>query len=145
MRKDLSTTSMRGRDFCLLAGIAGIIAVCFLLRGIVFRSDAACAEIVQDGKVIGTVRLDGGTQDIRVETEDGGYNIVHVENGGVSVIDADCSGHDCMRQGTVCRTGESIICLPHRLTITVKSTDAVTAGETDGSGDEEIEYDAIVR
>ncbi len=133
----MQSGGMKRRDIILLAGIAAVIAGCFLGRSILYREGAVYAEIAQDGRVIETVSLSGDTpRDIRIET-DGGYNIVHVGNGAVYVTDADCAGHDCIKQGVIRHAGQSIICLPHRLTITVK--------RTDGSKDEENEYDAVVQ
>lgn len=53
-----------------------------------------------------------------------GTNVVAVRNGKVSVVEADCPNHDCMRQGEIDSAGQQIICLPHELWIEVVSDDA---------------------
>ena len=58
---------------------------------------------------------------ITVDT-DLGTNVVVVKDGAVSVADADCDNHDCMRQGTLDAPGKQIICLPHELWIEVVSS-----------------------
>lgn len=129
---------MRRRDLMFLTGIALVVLGCFLVRNLLYRGNAVYVEIAQDGRVIETVPLDADdVRDIRVQAKDGGYNIVHIEKGAVAVSEADCAGGDCIRQGQIRRTGESIICLPHRLTILVKGSD--------GDGHEETQYDTIVR
>ena len=50
---------------------------------------------------------------------------------GVRVADSDCPTHDCVRTGTVSRAGQSIVCLPARVIVTLEG-----AG---GGG-----YDAVV-
>ena len=70
------------------------------------------------------------TETFKVEGADGNYNIVHIEQGTVWVSDADCSNHDCIRQGKISKVGQSIICLPHQMIIRI-----VGEGET--------EYDAV--
>ena len=133
---------MRRRDVLFGAGVLLFVIGCFLLRGFVFHGDAAYVEFSQDGKIIQRVRLaDMEGQDIRIDAADGGYNLVHIENGGVFVREADCENGDCIRQGTIRHTGESIICLPHKLAVTM-------IGNADGTGEGGLEgeqYDTIVR
>ncbi|MBD5532211.1 MAG: NusG domain II-containing protein [Lachnospiraceae bacterium] len=124
------------------AGVLLFVIGCFLLRGFVFHGDAAYVEFSQDGRIILRVRLaDMEGQDIRIDAADGGYNLVHVENGGVFVREADCENGDCIRQGTIRHTGECIICLPHKLAVTIIGG----ADETGGDDSEEEQYDTIVR
>lgn len=49
----------------------------------------------------------------------GGYNILSIDSSGVSVKEADCPGLDCVKVGTIHSSGESIVCLPHKLVITI--------------------------
>lgn len=44
------------------------------------------------------------------------YNELVIENGEVFVRDANCSNHLCIMQGRISRPGQTIICLPHRMT-----------------------------
>ena len=50
-----------------------------------------------------------------------GYNIVRIKDGKVSVTDADCHNHDCMHHKPISRSGESIICLPHKVVVGISS------------------------
>ncbi|MDE5818109.1 MAG: NusG domain II-containing protein [Lachnospiraceae bacterium] len=133
---------MRRRDVLFGVGVLLIVIGCFLLRGLVFQGDAAYVEFSQDGRMIRRVRLsDMEGQDIRIDAAEGGYNLIHVENGSVFVREADCENGDCIRQGTIRHMGESIICLPHKLAITI-------VGDTDGTGGDgrdEEQYDTIIR
>ena len=130
---------MRRRDVLFASGVVLFILVCFLVRGLRYRGDAAYVEFSQDGSVIRRVSLsEGEARDIRIDSTDGGYNLIHIENGSVFVKEADCENGDCIRQGAIRHTGESIICLPHKLAVTI-------VGGTGGSGGEEERYDTIVR
>lgn len=131
---------MRRRDVFLIAGIILFVILCFFLRGIFYHGRAAYVEISQDGSILCRLRLSAQEeQEIRIDSADGGYNLVHIENGSVFVRKADCENHDCIRQGAIWHTGESIICLPHKLTITIVGEQGIL----DTSGDEQ--YDTIVR
>ncbi|MBQ7678494.1 MAG: NusG domain II-containing protein, partial [Butyrivibrio sp.] len=44
-----------------------------------------------------------------------GRNYVVIRDGVCSVTEADCPDGLCVRQGTISRAGEQIICLPHHL------------------------------
>ena len=49
----------------------------------------------------------------------GGTNVLRIENGKAYLISADCPDHLCVHQGKIDQHGETITCLPNRLTVTV--------------------------
>ncbi len=57
---------------------------------------------------------------IRITTEYG-TNIVQIEHGKVSVSEADCPDHICVKSPAVSRPGEIIACLPHKLLIEIRA------------------------
>jgi len=79
------------------------------------------AEIKQDGKVIRTVDLDkiDTAEEIKI-TYNGGYNIIRIEKGRIRIIDADCPGKLCVKTGWITESGQSVICLPHKLIIKIQ-------------------------
>lgn len=78
--------------------------------------------ITLDGEVYNTLSLDKAAV-ITIEDGKGGFNIIQVENGAVSVSEANCSNQTCVHTGSVSRSGEIIACLPHRLVISIESKD----------------------
>ena len=62
--------------------------------------------------------------ELRIETEYG-VNIVLVEPGAISVLSADCPDKICVYQGRLTQAGLPIICMPHRLVISIEG------GQTD--------------
>lgn len=88
------------------------------------------AVILRDGAEIGRYSL---SEDdiITVRGENESYNLILISGESVRVTDADCPDKLCIRQRSISRNGESIICLPHKLVITIESPeesdmDAVT-------------------
>ncbi|MEG0767299.1 MAG: NusG domain II-containing protein [Clostridia bacterium] len=80
-----------------------------------FRAPKAMEAVVtQDGVVCARFAL---SQDAVWETAG---NRVVLSGGTVRMESADCPDQRCVRQGAVCRTGEQIICLPHRLVVTLQ-------------------------
>ena len=41
------------------------------------------------------------------------------ENGAVRVAHSDCPNQDCVRSGAISRAGQSIVCLPARISVTL--------------------------
>ena len=58
-----------------------------------------------------------------------GYNEIQIEDGGVSVIDADCRDGICVNHAPISSQGESIVCLPHEMVIEIEGE---TAAALDG-------------
>ena len=48
-----------------------------------------------------------------------GINRIVIKDGKVCVESADCPNKTCVRQGEIDKLSESIICLPHKLSITI--------------------------
>ena len=90
------------------------------------------AEIKQDGKIIQTVDLSGVSSPYELDITDeyGGYNIISIEKDRIAVIDADCPDKICVNQGYIKKGAVPIVCLPHKLSITItnseKNIDAIS-------------------
>lgn len=101
--------------------LAAAVLMAALFLGILFRPGRQAAEWVvirRDAKTVGRYALD---EDRRVELEDDtGTNILVIQNKTVHMEAADCPDLLCVKQGSVSRVGESIICLPHRLVISIE-------------------------
>ena len=54
------------------------------------------AEIYSDGKLYGIYALE-------------------IKDGSMYMKSEDCNGHDCISQGSISKTGQSIICLPNKI------------------------------
>ncbi|MBE6914312.1 MAG: NusG domain II-containing protein [Ruminococcaceae bacterium] len=51
-------------------------------------------------------------------------NTVIIRDGRVCVVDANCRDHICENRGWIEFDGESIVCLPHRLVVSVSGGEA---------------------
>ncbi len=80
------------------------------------------AVVTVDGRLAATIPLSTEAT-ISIGTGQGFLNVVEVSGGRVRVADADCPDRLCVRQGWIDRDGESIVCLPHKLVVTVRSTE----------------------
>lgn len=82
------------------------------------------AEVTVDGKLYKKILLSEhrGEDQINVETKYG-YNLIDIKDQSIRIIDADCRDKICVKSGYISKTGESLVCLPHKLMIEIKSND----------------------
>lgn len=114
--------------FCALMLAAAVTAALFTLR--VSSQPAGDVVITLDGAIYGTYPL---TEDRTIEIAgDGFYNEVLIEGGTVLMKSSDCHNQICVEHAPISRSGENIICLPHKLVIEIK-------------GGKEADVDAVVR
>lgn len=119
---------MNRRDLWLVGGVLTLAAVLFLVFGTGKMGNQVV--ITLDGKEYGRYPL-SAKQQIKVESERG-YNEVVIENGKVFVKEADCPDHYCEKQGEISDTSSSLICLPHKMVVTIEGDSEKDAGNVDG-------------
>ena len=101
-----------------------LIAVLLLLGGAlaVFlrltRQDGGYVSVQVDGEQLMELPLSADTQVVLGSGEH--TNTLVIENGAARVVEATCPDRICVNQGAVRYEGESIVCLPHKLVITVE-------------------------
>ncbi len=52
-----------------------------------------------------------------------GYNLLIIKNEKARILDADCPNKICVDKGYISKNGESIICLPHNVVVTIESSE----------------------
>ena len=117
-------------DRLFLVILAGVILLLFLYQHFA-GSKGSYILVTQNGEKIGEYSL-LENQTFVVTDENHSYNTIVIENGQVWIDQADCPDKLCVKQGKISKSGQSIICLPHKLTILVQE-------------DSEQEYDAVVQ
>lgn len=101
----------------LIVTLAG--AAFFFLRG---EGDSVTVSV--DGKHYGTYPLRTDlTLSIRTGAGDTQENLLVIRDGHAYVESATCPDGICAAHKPISREGESIVCLPHRVVITVHTTD----------------------
>lgn len=95
-------------------------AVSALMITLAQRGEGASVRVSIDGKLYGAYSL-SEEQSIAIENAFGQNRLV-IERGSVHMADADCPDKYCMEYQPICRDGEVIICLPHRLVVEVTGT-----------------------
>ena len=97
----------------LVVSLAGLAL--FFLRGV---GDTVIVTV--DGVIYGTYPLDRDiTVEIRTGDEEQNRNVLVIREGKARVEEATCPDGICAAHKPISREGESIVCLPHRVVITV--------------------------
>ena len=108
---------MKKRDIILIASVLLVAAALFLVLELTKEAGARVVVKV-DGQEIAEYSLEeNGTYPLN-----GGTNILVIENGKAYLTDANCPDKLCVHQGKISMTGETITCLPNKLTVTVFGT-----------------------
>lgn len=123
--------AIRKADMRLLAGILSVAVVMTVVIQIGIKKPGETAVVTVDGKVVKELPLSRDTNEIEIEGYQGGINRIVVSEGWVYMSYADCPDELCVHTGRIRNTGETIVCLPHRVVIEIK-------------GGEEV-YDSVVQ
>lgn len=103
----------------LLLMVSLIGAAFFFLRG---EGDTVTVSV--DGKHYGTYALHTDlTLSIRTGEDGEEENLLVIRDGTARVESATCPDGICAAHKPISREGESIVCLPHRVVITVQTSD----------------------
>ncbi len=105
-------------DLLLISGLL-LAAGLLFLAGALGGSPGRWAVVRQDGREIARYSLD---QD-GVYPLNGGTNLLVIQGGWAFVREASCPDKLCVRQGRIQKTGQSIVCLPNRLTVSIEGGD----------------------
>ncbi|MCH5251640.1 MAG: NusG domain II-containing protein [Lachnospiraceae bacterium] len=90
-------------------------------------------EVRQNGSLILTLPLRENASRT-ISSSSGGSNTFKIEKGAVTITDATCNDKICLHSGSISKTGETVVCLPHRLVLSIS-----------GESEEETVPDAIVK
>lgn len=77
------------------------------------------AVIKVNGEVYREIYLSDHNERFTIKT-DKGYNIIWVHDGGIEIEEADCPDQICVNTGHINKPGQMIVCLPHKLIITIE-------------------------
>lgn len=83
-------------------------------------SDTLTATVKHRGRVVAQMELSSLTEEKTVSI-DGDYHLtVTLDKTGAAVTESDCPGRDCVHTGRITRAGQSIVCLPEQVVVTLE-------------------------
>ncbi len=105
---------MTKKDIILIAAVLVLILLSLLLLPL-FQTEGTYVVVRVDGEQVAQYSL-------KIDGEyplNGGTNTLRIEGGRAYLSYASCPDHLCMNMGAIEKTGQTITCLPNRLTVTV--------------------------
>ncbi len=99
-------------DIILVASLL-VISLAALLILFITRKDGALVRVEQNGSLYCEFSLEND-KEIKLDGA-----ILVIQDGHAHIKDATCPDKLCEMQGKINKTGETIVCLPNRIVITV--------------------------
>ena len=113
------TLKSRKKEIIAVLVLVVIAIVSFVVIRVFDEGKGAYVKVYVNEKLTKTFDLNKD-QKYFIETKKG-YNLLIIKDGKARVADADCPNKICVDKGAISKNNESIICLPHRVVVTVES------------------------
>lgn len=110
---------LQKRDWALIAVIVCVTVLALFLHGYIGGKGAGCVTVKVKGEIDGVYDL---AKDQTIEIN-GGTNVLKIRNGSADMTEADCPDKLCVNQKPISKNGESIICLPNKVIVTIESNE----------------------
>ena len=110
----------RIRNDVLLVAVLLLLCAVGILYLFVFREGGDTVRVTVDGELYGVYSLrENITEEIRTGEDGDQFNRLIIQDGRAFVESASCPDGICVGHRPIFRNGESIVCLPHGVVITV--------------------------
>lgn len=87
--------------------------------------------IVKDGELLNRYKIDKNYEKTFEINLDGEKNIVEIKDGKVRMLEANCHDELCVKSRPISKSGEMIVCLPHKLYIKIEGETLPNKDEID--------------
>lgn len=105
---------MKKRDGIIIAIVLLLAGISWLLPKFFVSEGDTCLQITVDGDIYGTYSL---LEDQTISIHD--TNVCIIQDGKVSMIEAECPDHLCIKQSKIDEDGGTIVCLPNRVVLEI--------------------------
>ena len=102
-------------DVIVISAIVFIV-ILLLFFTFIFQKQGTVAVVEVNGVIVGEYSLSQNG----IFVLNNGTNTLVIENGEAYLRDSHCPDHTCERTGKIQYVGQTIVCLPNRLSVTVK-------------------------
>lgn len=104
----------------ILIALLLLLSALSVVALLIFRADGRSVRVEADGKTVAVYSLSADGE----YPLNGGTNVLVIENGEAFIKEADCPDKTCVRTGRLKHVGESAVCLPNRVSVTVIGEDS---------------------
>ena len=103
-------------DIIIISAIL-LVSLVLLLVVTLCKKEGTVVVVEIDGNVVATYPLDKN----ETYSLNGGTNVLVIEDGRAYLNYSNCPDHTCEKTGKIQYVGQSIICLPNKVAITIKN------------------------
>lgn len=105
--------------------VCALLALALLLWGAMtwfqgLSTQAAEAAVTVDGELYGRFSLGQDRTEI-IELPDGSFNVLTIAAGEADMTEASCPDQICVNHSRISKMGESIVCLPNKVVVTIEN------------------------
>ena len=107
-------------DILLATGILLLAAICFLIFSFSMK-EGKYALVTVDGEQVykHSLNEDDETVILGANSSSGEQNVLAIKDGKAFVKSANCPDKICVSHRKISKTGETIVCLPHKVVVSV--------------------------
>ncbi len=113
---------LKKRDIILIISLLFIGIIALVIWHFIYSDDGKYVTIEQRNELIGTYPLNVD-KEIEIEYRGKVVNKIIIKDGYCYMEEAECPDHLCIKQGKVNKSGQTIVCLPNRVVVTVVDSD----------------------
>ena len=111
---------MKKSDLWLLAVLCILSVALFVGYRLAFSRQGAYVTVSVDGEIYKTLPLQQDAS-LDIPGVDGGFNRLEIKDGTAHISEADCPDKLCVHHKAIRNQGETLVCLPHRLIVSISS------------------------
>ena len=109
---------IKKKDLILISAVLLVALISFGAMKIM-QKDGKKVVVTVDGKEMFHAELHKNqTYEVPL---DSGKNVIKIKNGKVKMIQADCPDQICKNHKEIHKSGETIVCLPHKVVVEVQA------------------------
>ncbi len=113
---------LRTGDFVVIALVIATAAAIWAYPFFNGGNTELKVEISQNGELVKSVPLDGRYERIVLSG-----CTVEISDGGARMLESDCDDRVCVRTGEIHGHGQSVICVPNRVTVDISGESGIDA------------------
>lgn len=113
---------LKKRDIILIIALLLVGIVTLIIWHFLYNETGNKVTVEQRGEEIGTFPLNNDTE-IPIEYKGEEVNFLVIEDGYCYMKEAECPDHLCIKQGKIDKVGQTIVCMPNRVVVTVVGGD----------------------
>lgn len=112
---------MQQKNDLLLAFLVLLLALAVFAFQRFTAKDGGVAEVYAEKELLGAYPL-WEEKSVVIRRANGGVNHLVIRDGKAWMEEANCPDKLCVKQGSISRDREAITCLPHKVTVVIKSS-----------------------